>query len=152
NGVFIPIVASFIIESYKFLSPNIGQNPSPPPAASIIIVNVLWLISLVLNITLTLFATSTLMEQWTRGDTQLPQVPRTSRFHMDSRSYLFLCTLSVLLFLAGLVIFFFIIHKIVGIVVLIVLIVVGLFGMVYLVLRPYLYQTLLPLSYSTIRR
>jgi hypothetical protein len=71
---------------------------------------------------------------------------------MDSRSYLFLCTLSVFLFLVGLVIFFFIIHKIVGIVVLIVLIAVGLFGMVYLVLRPYLYRTLLPLSYTTIRR
>ena len=71
---------------------------------------------------------------------------------MDGRSYLFLCTLSVFLFLAGLVIFFFIIHKIVGIVVLIVLIAVGLFGMVYLVLRPYLYRMLLPLSYTTIRR
>ena len=71
---------------------------------------------------------------------------------MDSDSYLFLCTLSVFLFLAGLVIFFFTIHKIVGIVVLIVLIAVGLFGMVYLVLRPYLYRMLLPLSHSTIRR
>ncbi|KAI0265487.1 hypothetical protein BGY98DRAFT_1035637, partial [Russula aff. rugulosa BPL654] len=135
NGVFIPIVL-------QFLSPNIGQNPSPPPAAPIIIVNVLWLISLVLNITLTLFATSALMEQWTRGYTQLPQAPRTSRDHMDS----------LFLFLTGLVIFFFIIHKIVGIVVLIVLIAVGLFGIICLVLRPYLYRTLLPLSRSTIRR
>ena len=54
---------------------------------------------------------------------------------MDGRSYLFLCTLSVFLFLAGLVIFFSTIHKIVGVVVLIILITVGLFGMVYLVLR-----------------
>jgi hypothetical protein len=52
---------------------------------------------------------------------------------MHNRSYLFLCTLSVFLFLAGLVIFFFTIHKIVGIVVLVVLIAAGLFGMVYLV-------------------
>jgi hypothetical protein len=55
---------------------------------------------------------------------------------MHNRSYLFLCTVSVFLFLAGLVIFFFTIYKIVGIVVLIVLIAVGLFGVVYLVLRP----------------
>jgi len=55
---------------------------------------------------------------------------------MHSRSYLFLSTISVFLFLAGLVVFFFIINKIVGIVVLIVLIAVGLFEVVYLVLRP----------------
>ncbi|KAF8498175.1 hypothetical protein F5888DRAFT_227715 [Russula emetica] len=129
NGVFIPTVASFIIESYKLLSPDIGrqisQKPSPPPAISIIIVNVMWLTSLVLNVTSTLFATSTLMLQ-----TQLPQVPRTPRDHMHNRSYLFLCTLSVFLFLAGLVIFFLIIYKIVGIIVLIVLIAVGLFEVV----------------------
>jgi hypothetical protein len=71
---------------------------------------------------------------------------------MHSHPYLFLCILSVFLFLAGLVIFFFVIHKVVGIVVLIVSIAVGLFGMVYLVLRPYLYLTLLPLSYASIRR
>lgn len=87
------------------------------------------LTSLVLNITSTLHATSILM-------LQLPQVPRTPRDHIHSRAYLFLCTLSVILFLAGLVIFFFIIHKIVGIVILIVLIVVGLFEVVYLVLLP----------------
>ncbi|KAF8498168.1 hypothetical protein F5888DRAFT_1906444 [Russula emetica] len=137
NGVFIPTVASFIIESYKLLSPDIGrqisQKPSPPPATSIIIVNVMWLTSLVLNVTSTLFATSTLMLQ-----TQLPQVPRTPRDHMHNRSYLFLCTLSVFLFLAGLVIFFFIIYKIVGIIVLIVLIAVGLFEVVYLLCRPLL--------------
>jgi hypothetical protein len=149
NGVFIPTVVSFIIESYKWLSPAIGQTPSPPPTASIIIVNVLWLISLVLNITSTLFATSTLMLQWTRRYAQLPQVSRTTREHIHSYSHLFLCTLSVLLFLAGLVIFFFIIHKIVGLVVLIVLIAVGLFEVVYLVLLPL--STAPALSYSTIR-
>lgn len=63
--------------------------------------------------------------------TQLPQVD-----HMHSRSYVFLGTVSVLLFLTGLVIFLFTIDKIVGIVVLIVLIAVGLFGVVYFVLRP----------------
>jgi hypothetical protein len=55
---------------------------------------------------------------------------------MHSRSSLFLSILSVFLFLAGLVVFFFIINKIVGIVILIVLIAVGLFEVVYLVLRP----------------
>jgi hypothetical protein len=55
---------------------------------------------------------------------------------MHSRSYLFLSAISVFLFLAGLVVFFFIINKIVGIIVLIVLIAVGLFEVVYLVLRP----------------
>jgi hypothetical protein len=58
---------------------------------------------------------------------------------MHSRSYLFLCTLSVFLFLAGLVMFFFIIDKIVGIVVLTVLIAVGLFEVVY-------YLVILPVS------
>ena len=133
------------------LSPDIGsqvpQQPSPPPAASIIIVNVMWLISLMLNIASTLLATSTLMLQ-----TQSPQAARTPRYHMHSRLYFSLGTLSVFLFLAGLVIFFFIIHKIVGIAVLTVLIAVGLFGMFYLVLRPCLYRPLLPLSYSTVRR
>ncbi|KAI0265486.1 hypothetical protein BGY98DRAFT_551911 [Russula aff. rugulosa BPL654] len=149
NGVFIPTVTLFIIESYKWLSPDIGpqisQIPSPRPAASIVILNVLWLVSLELNITSTLFATSTLMLQWTRRYTQVPKSPRD---HMHSRSYLFLCTLSVFLFLAGLVMFFFIIHKIVGIVVLIVLIAVGIFEAVYLVLLPVL--TASAQSYSTI--
>ena len=95
--------------------------------------------SLVLNITSTLFATSTLMLQ-----TQFLQVRRTPRDHMHSHSYLFLCTLSVFLFLTGLVIFFFTIHKIVGIVVLIALIAVGLFEMVYLVLSTCLRRPLLP--------
>jgi hypothetical protein len=108
----------------------------------------MWLISLALNITSTLFAISTLMLQ-----SQLLQVPKTPRDHMQSRSYLFLGTLSIFFFLAGLVIFFFTIHKIVGIVVLIVLIAVGLFEVVYLVLSlgfgPCLCRPLLPLSYSS---
>jgi hypothetical protein len=67
---------------------------------------------------------------------------------MHNRSYLFFCTLSVFLFLAGLVLFFFIVHKIVGVVVLIVLITVGLFEVVYLVLLPV--STAHAQSYSTI--
>lgn len=131
------------------LSPDFGDQiplqPSPPPAA-IIMVNIMWSTSLVLNIISTLFAT--LMLQWTRRYTQLPQVPRAPRDHVPSRSFLFLSTLtydmnravattimllhlSVFLFLVGLVIFFFTIHKIVAIVV---SISVGLFEVVYLML------------------
>ena len=132
------------------LSPNFGnQNsvqPSPPPAASIIIVNIMWLISLVLNIVSALFATLTL--QWTRRYTQLPQFPRAPRGRVQSRSILLLGILtydmdytvsttilllhfSVFLFLVGLVIFFFTINKIV---VAVVSITVGLFGVVYITL------------------
>ena len=132
------------------LSPDFGNQislqPSPPPAASIISVNIMWLISLVLNIISALFATLTL--QWTRGYTQLTQFPRTSRNCVHNRSCGFLGTLtydmdravaatimflhlSVFLFLIGLVIFFFMINKIVATVV---SIAVGLFGVVYFTL------------------
>ena len=129
------------------LSPDFGEQSSPQPSltptAAIVIVNILWLISLVLNIISALFATLT--PQWTRRYTQVPQVPR-NRVH--SRSFLFLRTLtydmdravlmtmiflhlSVFLFLVGLVIFFFTINKIVATVV---SIAVGLFGVVYFTL------------------
>jgi hypothetical protein len=68
--------------------------------------------------------------------TRLPQTPRTPGDHTHNRRYLFLGTLSVFLFLAGLVVFFFNIHKTVGVVVLVVTIVVGLLGVVYLILPP----------------
>ena len=132
------------------LSPNFGdQNslqPSPAPAASIVTVNIMWLISLVLNIISALFATLTL--QWPRRYTQLPQVPKATRDRVHSRSILFLGTLtydmdhavaatvmllhfSVFLFLVGLVTFFFTINKIVAVVV---SIAVGIFGVVYFTL------------------
>ena len=132
------------------LSPGFGDQSStqPPltPAAAIIIVNIMWLISLVLNIISALFATLT--PQWTRRCTQVLQVPRAPRDRVHSRSFLFLSTLtydmdravsmtimllhlSVFLFLVGLVIFFFTINKIVATVV---SIVVGLFGVVYFTL------------------
>ena len=132
------------------LSPNFGNQtslqPSPPPAASIIAVNIVWLISLVLNIISALFATLTL--EWTRRYTQLTQLPRTSRDRVHNRSFWFLDNLtydmdravattimflhlSVFLFLIGLVMFFFTINKIVATVV---SITVGLFGVVYLTL------------------
>jgi hypothetical protein len=132
------------------LSPNSQDQgslqPSPPPAAAVITFNIMWLISLVLNIIAALFATLAL--QWTRRYALLPQVWRSPRDHMNNRSSLFLGTLtfdmdhaivttimlvhlSVFLFLAGLVIFFFMINKIVATVV---SIIVGLFGAVYFTL------------------
>ena len=147
TGIFSAIVASFIIESYKMLSPNsVDQSSSQPsltPAVAIIIVNIMWLISLVLNIITALFATLTL--QWARRYTQAPRAPRD---HVHNSPFLFLNTLtydmdraflmtiillhlSVFLFLVGLVIFFFTINKIVATVV---LIAVGLFGVVYFTL------------------
>ena len=132
------------------LSPDFGNEISlqilTRPAASIIAVNIMWLISLVLNIISALFATLTL--QWTRRYTQLTQLPRTSRDRVHNRLVWFPGTLtyymdravamtiiflhlSVFLFLIGLVIFFFMTNKIVATAV---SIVVGLFGVVYFTL------------------
>ncbi|KAF8493437.1 hypothetical protein F5888DRAFT_1618006 [Russula emetica] len=149
TGIFSAIVASFIIESYKMLPQDVGDQISPQPShppVSIITVNIMWLISLVLNIVSTLFATLTL--QWSRRFAQVPCVPRAPRDRVLSHSFLFVGTLtydldravamtvlllhlSVFLFLIGLVIFFFTIHKIVATVV---SVSVGLFGVVYLTL------------------
>ncbi len=112
-----------------------------------------------LNIISTLFATTTLLLQWIRSYAQLSQVPRTLRDRTHCSSILFLGTLSrnmdhtvatakiffylsVILFLAALVIFFFTIHKIVCFVA---LIPVGLFKVVYLALRPCLFPYRTPL-------
>ncbi|KAI0000155.1 hypothetical protein BJV74DRAFT_794429 [Russula compacta] len=163
TSVFSAIVASFIIESYKFLSPNLGDSSPPTPATSIVCVNTLWLLSLVLSITSALFAT--LMQHWTRRHIQLAQDSNRLRDPAHTYSSLFpsiqryfmhravtmtvtILHLSVFLFLVGLVVFFFTINKIVAI---FVLAVVGLFGVVYLTLtihacidRNFLYRT--PLS------
>ena len=105
------------------LSPDFGDRTSLPtsplPAASIVCVNILWLMSLVLSITSALFAT--LEQQWTNQYVRLPKVTVTVT----------LLHLSVFLFLVGLVIFFFTIYRTVAIVV---SFTVGLFVMVYLML------------------
>src|SRR6266853_1805667 len=90
TSLFSATVAGFLIESYKKLSPDTGDqtvlllgqisqqlagftnntNPNPPanqpfsPSASSICVNVMWLLSLVLSISSALFAT--LLQQWAR--------------------------------------------------------------------------------------
>jgi len=145
TGLFTPIVASFIMEAYKMLSSDFGDKTSlptcqvteelagstsgtlipfqacspPPPAASIVCVNVMWLISLILSIASALFAT--LNQQWAQKHNQLAQIAMTVT----------LLHFSVLLFLAGLVIFFFTVYKTVAI---FVSITVGLFVVVYLAL------------------
>jgi Family of unknown function (DUF6535) len=113
TGLFSAVVASFIIESYKLLSPDpasqsvflLGQlsqqfagfangtyvqpqsYPSSPPSTSIICVNILWLLSLLLSTTSALFAT--LMLQWARVYLDLPQIPSVPRERARVRSVLF---------------------------------------------------------------
>jgi len=155
TGLFSATVGAFIIESYKYLSPNssdqavvlLGQisqqlagfngtfpnlpmTQPPSPSTSVILVNAMWLMSLVLSITSALLAT--LLQQWARRYTQTPQIPSLASHRARVRSYLFLGTLkykmhlavetvptllhlSVFLFFIGLVIFFFTINKAVAI-------------------------------------
>ncbi|KAI0287656.1 hypothetical protein BC826DRAFT_1108255 [Russula brevipes] len=114
---------------------NNGTRPSAPaskpfsPSAAIICVNAMWLISLVLSIASATFAT--LLQQWAHGNTQMPGIPSGSKERTQAHSFLFfgarayrmcrvvdkLLHISVSLFFAGLVIFFFTIHKTVAIVV-----------------------------------
>src|SRR6266851_755309 len=90
TGLFSAIVGAFIIESYKKLSPDSGDETvdllkqisrqlagfngtypnlpikePPGPSTPIILVNAMWLMSIVLSITSALFAT--LLQQWHEG-------------------------------------------------------------------------------------
>ncbi|KAI0296389.1 hypothetical protein BC826DRAFT_891317, partial [Russula brevipes] len=115
-------------------------------AASIVCVNIMWLISFVLGITSTLFATLAL--PWVRRSTQLHRNLNTSRDRTHTR--LFSCCgalrydihrvvsmivislhISLFLFLVGLVVFYFTINKLVAIVL---SMVVGSIGMIYLII------------------
>ena len=119
---------------------------SHSPATSIVWVNTLWLLSLVFSLTSALSAL--LLQQWIHRYIELPHIPSLARERARVRSFLFLGTLkynmhsavemiptflhlSVFLFLVGLVIFFFTIHRTTAIVV---LIAVGLLGVSYLIL------------------
>lgn len=122
------------------------QASSPPPATSILWMNALWLLSLVFSLTSALSAL--LLQQWARRYIELPHIPTSSRERACVRQFLFLgilkfdmrraieiiptlLHLSVFLFLAGLVIFFFTIHRTIAIVV---LCAVGVLGVAYLIL------------------
>jgi Family of unknown function (DUF6535) len=154
TGLFSAIVAAFIIEFYKTLSPNSGgqtvallaqiskqlanspngtysntANQSPPPSASLIWVNAMWLISIVFSLASALIAS--LLQEWARRYVEMPNVSRPNH-RARVRSFLFLGTelykmrhivqmafsllhLSVFLFFGGLVIVFHTINKTVAI-------------------------------------
>ncbi|KAI9508575.1 hypothetical protein F5148DRAFT_1283877 [Russula earlei] len=116
TAIFSATVAAFVIESYKMLSPDSGDQtvfllgqlslqlsgfangtvvqPQPytssRPSISIICVNVVWLLSLVFSTASALFATLT--QQWARRYLQLPRFPSLQSERARVRSYLFLGT------------------------------------------------------------
>ena len=129
-------------------NPLVTQGPS----IAIIFVNAMWLMSLVLSLTSALLAT--LLQQWARRYIETPQVPSLASQRARVRSFLFsgtqeynmslavetaptLLHFSLFLFFAGLILFFFTIHKTVAIAV---SVSVGIFAVVYVTLTilPYL--------------
>ncbi|KAI0266311.1 hypothetical protein BGY98DRAFT_481513 [Russula aff. rugulosa BPL654] len=115
TGLFSAIVGTFIIEFYKNLSPNTGNqtvallqqisyqlpnspnsaysraaNQPSPPGTAMIWVNALWLTSLVLSLTCALIAT--LLQQWARRYTETPNSPNTLRHRARVRSLLLVGT------------------------------------------------------------
>ena len=113
TAIFSAVVGAFIIESYKMLSPDSGNQtvfllrqlsnqitglangtsiqpqPDPPfsPTVSVICVNSIWLLSLVLSTTSALLATLT--QQWARRYLHLPQIPSLPSERARVRSFLF---------------------------------------------------------------
>jgi hypothetical protein len=116
TAIFSATVATFIVESYKLLSPDSGSQtvillgqlsqqfagfangtyvqpqtyPPSPPSASVVWLNGIWLLSLMLSTTSALFATLT--QQWARRYLQLPQMRNVPSDRARVRSYLFLGT------------------------------------------------------------
>ncbi|KAN0118912.1 hypothetical protein V8E52_004684 [Russula decolorans] len=114
TGLFSATVGGFIIEFYKKLSPDSGNQTvallgqilqqlanSPnsshsntanqsSPSASMVWVNAMWLISLVLSLTSALIAT--LLQQWARRYAETPKVPSEPNDRARVRFFLFLGT------------------------------------------------------------
>ena len=113
-GLFSTIVAAFIIEFYKRLSPDSGNqtvallgqisqqlvnfpngtysitaNQPSPPSATMIWANVLWLTSLVLSLSSALIAT--MLQQWARSYVETPKLSDPNHC-ARVRSFLFLGT------------------------------------------------------------
>ena len=111
TGLFSAIVGAFIIEFYKKLSSDSGDqtvallqqisrqlpnspnipysntaNQPSPPGTAMIWVNALWLISLVLSLTCALIAT--LLQQWARRYTETPKNTSSPRHHARVHSLL----------------------------------------------------------------
>ncbi|KAI9439749.1 hypothetical protein H4582DRAFT_1812904, partial [Lactarius indigo] len=107
TGLFSAIVAAFIIESYKKLSPDSGDQTvalltqlvnistgaavqhSPPfkAPASIVRVNVMWFLSLILSLSCALLAT--LVQQWSRRYLEYAQHRGAPRKRARIRAYMF---------------------------------------------------------------
>ncbi|KAH9989261.1 hypothetical protein BJV77DRAFT_948700, partial [Russula vinacea] len=113
-GLFSATVAAFIIEFYKQLSPDSGNqtvallgqisqqlvnfpngtysitaNQPSPPSATMIWANVLWLTSLVLSLSSALMAT--MLQQWARNYVETPKLSDPNHC-ARVRSFLFLGT------------------------------------------------------------
>jgi Family of unknown function (DUF6535) len=116
TGLFSATVGAFIIEFYKRLSPDSGDQTvallcqisqqlpnftndtcSPPqpgqsfsPSTPIIWANAMWMMSLLLSLTSALFAT--LLQQWARRYVETPQISSEPKQRARVRSYLFFGT------------------------------------------------------------
>ncbi|KAH9989253.1 hypothetical protein BJV77DRAFT_1185869 [Russula vinacea] len=115
TGLFSVIVAAFIIEFYKKLLPDSGEqtvdllgqiskqlsnfpsgnlsitaNQPSPPRASMIWANAMWLISLVLSLTSALIATQ--LQQWARSYVDTPNFLSEPKKRARVRLFLFLGT------------------------------------------------------------
>jgi len=127
---------------------GVNYNPlmTQGPSIAIIFVNAMWLMSLVLSLTSALLAT--LLQQWARIYIETPQVKNLASERARVRSFLFLGTreynmrlavemaptllhFSLFLFFAGLILFFFTIHKAVAMAV---SVSVGVFAVMYVTL------------------
>ncbi|KAH9172721.1 hypothetical protein EDB89DRAFT_2069393 [Lactarius sanguifluus] len=157
TGLFSATVATFILESYKKLSPDSGDETVyllgqiSKQLTGFLAKRYIYPTDAFTNIFSRPIASALvaiLIQQWARRYIQLPQIPTIPRDRARVRSYLFLgmmeyqmprvvdaapalLHLSVFLFFAGLVIFLFTVFEAVAIVV---SICVGLIGFVYLVL------------------
>jgi hypothetical protein len=115
TGLFSAIVGAFIIEFYKNLSSDSGDqtaalllvisrqlpnspnipysnlvNQPSPPGTAIVWINTLWLISLVLSLTCALIAT--LLQQWARRYIETPKFTNVPRHRARVRSLLLVGT------------------------------------------------------------
>ena len=115
TGLFSAIVGAFIIELYKKLSSDSGDqtvallqqisyqlpnfpnstnsntvNQPSPPGVAMVWVNILWLISLVLSLTCALIAT--LLQQWARRYIETPKSSNVLRHRARVRSLLLVGT------------------------------------------------------------
>jgi Family of unknown function (DUF6535) len=109
TGIFSVVVAAFILESYKKLSPDTGDqtvvllrqisqqltsmdniiitpSATQPPTALMVWVNAMWSTSLLLSLSSALFLAS--LQQWARRYIQKPQIPRQQKQRARVRWFL----------------------------------------------------------------